>query len=223
MPAWRERGLEPAGWFHNPNIQPAAEAERRLESLRRYGRAAGLELVVEDRSPASASWDAWLSGLAEASPEERCPVCLGLRLDAAAAAAARLGFARFSTTLSVSPWQRHDLIRAAGEAAAAAHAVAFVYLDLREVYRESYTESRRLDLYRQPYCGCAASKWESWHQRAARRRARAAVVAAGQSADGRLEPPEDDQRSHGSRGEGQTSRGSRGKGQTSRGAPAEGP
>ena len=177
MPAWRKRGLEPVGWFHNPNIQPAVESERRLESLRRFGRAAGLELVVEEQPGASASWDAWLSGLAEASPEERCAACLGLRLDAAAAAAARLGFARFSTTLSVSPGQRHDLIRAAGEAGGAAHAVDFVYLDLREAYPESYAESRRLDLYRQPYCGCAASKWESWHERAARRRARAAVVA----------------------------------------------
>ena len=47
VPAWRERGVEPLAWFHNPNIQPAAELERRLESMRRYGRAAGLELVVE--------------------------------------------------------------------------------------------------------------------------------------------------------------------------------
>ncbi len=173
MPAWRERGLEPVGWFHNPNIQPAVESERRLESLLRFGRAAGLELVVDERPRVGAAWGGWLAGLAEASPERRCAVCLGLRLDAAAAAAAGLGFARFSTTLSVSPWQRHDLIRAAGEAGATAHAVDFVYLDLREAYQASYAESRRLGLYRQPYCGCAASKWEAWHDRAGRRRAHA--------------------------------------------------
>ena len=83
---------------------------------------------------------------------------------------ASLGFSRFSTTLTVSPYQRHDLIVAAGEAAADAHGVDFVYLDARDRFRESYAESRRLELYRQPYCGCAASKWEAWHERRARRR-----------------------------------------------------
>jgi len=78
---------------------------------------------------------------------------------------------RFSTTLSVSPYQRHDLIRAAGERAAAITGVDFVYLDLRDSFRQSYAESRRLDLYRQPYCGCAASKWEAWHARRERKRA----------------------------------------------------
>lgn len=171
MPAWRARGLEPVGWSHNPNIQPEIEAARRLESLRRFARATGLELLVDEAGPA-AGWEGWRARLGEAAPEERCALCLGLRLEAAAEAAAGLGFARFSTTLSVSPYQRHDLIAAAGETAAAAHGVDFVYLDLRGAYRESFAECRRLDLYRQPYCGCAASKWESWHERAARRRAR---------------------------------------------------
>jgi predicted adenine nucleotide alpha hydrolase (AANH) superfamily ATPase len=171
VPAWRERGLEPAAWFHNPNIQPAAELERRLESALRYSRAAGLELVLEERRPEAAAWREWVAALAAAKPDQRCAACLGLRLRAAAAAAARLGVSRFSTTLSVSPYQRHDLIVAAGEAAAAEHGVHFVYLDLRTSFRESYAESRRLDLYRQAYCGCAASKWEAWHERTQRKRA----------------------------------------------------
>jgi len=91
-------------------------------------------------------------------------------LDYGAAAAGR-GLRRFSTTLTVSPYQRHDLIVAAGEAAAAEHGVDFVYLDLRGSFRGSYAESRRLDLYRQSYCGCAASKWEAWEQRWARKKA----------------------------------------------------
>ena len=90
-------------------------------------------------------------------------------MDAAGAAARALGFTRFSTTLTVSPYQRHDLIAAAGVAAADRHGVAFVYLDVRDRYRDSYVESRRLGLYRQPYCGCAPSKWEAWHERRARR------------------------------------------------------
>lgn len=171
VPSWRDRGLEPAAWFHNPNIQPAAEHERRLESMQRFSRAAGLELVVDSRLRAdeAAGWRAWAELEREAAPAERCAACMRLRLGAAASAAARLGVKRFSTSLSVSPYQRHDLILAAGERAAAEHGVDFVYLDLRDAFRESYAESRRLDLYRQPYCGCAASKWEAWHERQARR------------------------------------------------------
>ena len=97
------------------------------------------------------------------------PHLSGPRLDAAGAAAARLGVERFATSLTVSPYQRHDLIAAAGEAAARRHGVTFLFLDLRDQFRDSYAESRRLFLYRQPYCGCAASKWEAWQQRRWRR------------------------------------------------------
>ncbi len=171
VPAWRQRGLEPLAWFHNPNIQPAAESERRLESMRRFSRAAGLELIVEAPALQAPAWLEWTAGLGAAAPEERCTVCLRLRLREAAGAAVGRGLRRFSTTLTVSPYQRHDLIIAAGEAAAAEHGVDFVYLDLRDAFRGSYTESRRLELYRQAYCGCAASKWEAWQQRRARKKA----------------------------------------------------
>ena len=179
VPAWRERGLEPLAWFHNPNIQPAAEYERRLESMLRFGRAAGLEVVGNPGVSAceAAGWEAWVRLERVAAPAERCAACMRLRLGAAAGAAVRLGVKRFSTSLSVSPYQRHDLIQEAGERAAAEHGVDFVYLDLRGAFRESYAESRRLDLYRQPYCGCAASKWEAWHERRARRLERARRAA----------------------------------------------
>jgi epoxyqueuosine reductase len=138
--------------------------------MRRYGRAAGLELITDDDGVEAPEWAAWREKLVTAAPDERCATCLGLRLGAAGAVARRMGFLRFSTTLTVSPYQRHDLIVAAGEAAADAHGVDFVYLDARDRFAASYAESRRLELYRQPYCGCAASKWEAWHQRRARRR-----------------------------------------------------
>jgi predicted adenine nucleotide alpha hydrolase (AANH) superfamily ATPase len=171
VPAWRERGFEPLAWFHNPNIQPAAEARRRLHSMRRFGQVADLELVVEERTFEARRWRDWTARLSVAERGERCAVCLRLRLDQAAAAAAERGLQRFSTTLSVSPYQRHDLIVAAGSASAAGYGVDFVYLDLRDSFRNSYAESRRLDLYRQQYCGCVASKWEAWEQRRARKRA----------------------------------------------------
>jgi predicted adenine nucleotide alpha hydrolase (AANH) superfamily ATPase len=170
VPAWRERGVEPVGWFENPNVQPAVELDRRRESMLRFGRASGLPRVLPDDRPESPGWSRWRAQLAHAAPEQRCAACLGLRLDAAGAAARALGFGRFSTSLTVSPYQRHDLIVRAGEAAADVHGVDFIYLDVRDRFRDGYAESRRLGLYRQPYCGCAASKWEAWHGRRERRR-----------------------------------------------------
>ncbi len=169
VPALRARGVEPIAWYRNPNIQPEAEWRRRLTALRRYSEAVELELVVADPVPGEA-WRRWAEGLSALSADERCRVCLGERLREAAAEAAARGIPRFSTTLSVSPYQRHDLIVTAGEAAGEEYGVRFVYADLRGVFRESYDACRRYDLYRQPYCGCAVSKWDAWHQRRARRR-----------------------------------------------------
>lgn len=172
VPAWRAAGVEPRLWFRNPNLQPAVEHERRRASLVRYADAAAVALVPAPEAAPGAPWRTWAASLGASSLETRCATCLRLRLDEAAAAARAAGAERFSTTLSVSPWQRHDLIRAAGSEASARHGVDFVYLDLRERYRESYAASRQLGLYRQKYCGCAASKWEAWAERRARRAAR---------------------------------------------------
>jgi predicted adenine nucleotide alpha hydrolase (AANH) superfamily ATPase len=169
VPAWRAQGVEPRLWFWNPNLQPAVEHERRQASLVRYAQAEEVAVATVPATAPGTEWRAWAAALAATPPEARCAECLRLRLSDSAAAAVAAGARCFSTSLSVSPYQRHDLIRATGEAASAEHGVEFVYLDLRRDFRRSYAESRRLGLYRQPYCGCAASKWEAWAQRRARR------------------------------------------------------
>jgi len=178
VPYWRAEGLEPLGLFANPNIQPDVERGRRLAALRRYAAAADLELRVDETGVAA--WQAAVRQPAAApagSPatvRERCGACLQMRLTEAAFTAAAGGQTLFSTSLTVSPWQQHDLIARAGYEAAALAGVEFVYADLRRWYPRSIEESRRLELYRQPYCGCVPSKWEAWHERGARRRAKAA-------------------------------------------------
>lgn len=168
MPAWRARGVEPVAWYRNPNIQPAIEGRRRLEALRQYSRSVELELAIDNGAPGPL-WRVWEALQHADESAGRCALCFRLRLGEAAAAAAVRGLTRFSTTLSVSPHQRHDLLVAAGEAAGEEHGVRFAYLDLRESFRESYAASRRYGLYRQQYCGCVASKWEAWHERRARK------------------------------------------------------
>jgi predicted adenine nucleotide alpha hydrolase (AANH) superfamily ATPase len=153
-----------------------------LASLEEYARVAEVRLLSDARLT---ELD-WLAALGEdeaarrrrvADDEARCAACLRLRLREAARHAAQRAVPRFATTLTVSPYQRHDLIRLAGEAAGDEFGVEFLYRDLRPEFRHSYEESRRLGLYRQRYCGCVVSKWQAWEQRLARKAAKAARTA----------------------------------------------
>ncbi len=178
VPYLRAEGLEPLAYFANPNVQPPAEHDRRLDAMRRYAAAVELELVV-DTGAGAREWAAGAGRTAArpapaCDPRERCRLCLETRLVEAAHAAAARDIGLFSTSLTVSPWQHHDLIARAGLLAAAAAGVEFVYADLRRAYPRSIDESRRLGLYRQRWCGCVPGRWEAWHERRARRRATAA-------------------------------------------------
>jgi hypothetical protein len=154
---WRGQGVEPTGYYFNPNIQPYQEFEKRLEGVRAF--AAATELALrEDLTYDPVEWFR-CAGLAG---EERCRRCLGLRLTAAAAEAADRGFPSLSTTLSISPWQRHDFIKEEGARAAEEHGVEFRYVDLRHIYRKSQRMAVALGLYRQKYCGCVVSEWERY-------------------------------------------------------------
>jgi predicted adenine nucleotide alpha hydrolase (AANH) superfamily ATPase len=154
----------PLAFFCNPNIQPLAEYDRRLLAAHGMADALAVHLEVSELDVAETHpWlsDACRSGRPPAVPD-RCRSCIGARMQAAAERCAALGLPRFSTTLSISPYQSHELIRETGEEAADRHGVEFLYADQRRHYGRSREESRRLGLYRQPYCGCVASKWEAW-------------------------------------------------------------
>lgn len=193
VPWWRAEGLEPQALFVNPNIQPDVEYLRRRQAMEDFARAVDLSLEVDG----SSGPEAWVAAVGESNAPAaggvavatshgfgadgdaphgaaaaRCRACLELRLGEAARVTAARGLARFSTSLSVSPYQHHEAIVTAGERAGRAARVEFVYADLRPLYRRSIDESRRLGLYRQPYCGCVPSKWEAWAQRLERRRGR---------------------------------------------------
>jgi len=152
-------------YFANPNIQPLDEFERRRSTLRGYAAGADAPVLEAPHEP-----ERWLStagaGLAKS---ERCRACYRLRLDMTAHAAAELGFEAIATTLTVSPYQDPEAIRAAGESAAAGAGVEYVHRDFRGSYPDSVRRARELGLYRQNYCGCLPSRAESDAERTARR------------------------------------------------------
>ena len=149
----REQGHQLTGWFYNPNIHPYKEFRRRLDTAGEFACRVELTMLVQD----DYTLEDFLTR-ALTAPEGRCYACYRLRLDEAARTAKESGFDAFTTTLLVSPYQKHDLIRQAGEAAAEKFDIPFYYQDFRPGWKEGVTKSLEMELYRQPYCGCIFSE-----------------------------------------------------------------
>lgn len=153
----REEGIEPTGYWFNPNIHPKKEYQNRKNALIEYARSLDMRLVCEG--------EYGLRGFLSAiypNFDDRCGYCYACRLRAAAQYAAEHGFSSFSTTLLISPYQNHELLRQTGEQAAAEFGVSFLYRDFRPFFREGQEKARELALYLQKYCGCIFSEEERY-------------------------------------------------------------
>ena len=145
---------EPVVYWNNPNIHPLIEYRRRLKAVKMLAERAKLPLVA-DESYGLVEFCRAVHGHEETP--ERCARCYALRLGRAARAARETGCRIFTSTLVTSRHQDHDLIRAAGAAAAAAEGVEFLYLDAREAEADAKLVQM---LYRQQYCGCVFSEYD---------------------------------------------------------------
>jgi len=165
LQALREEGFEATGYFDNPNIHPYREFQARLSAYRLMADREGLEAETRE--------DYGLSGFLgaikalddsayQAVSEERCRACYRLRLERAAIVCKNAGLQVFTTTLLVSPYQRHDLIREIGEKIGEAYGLNFLYRDFRPGFRSGQAMAREMGLYMQGYCGCVFSEFERY-------------------------------------------------------------
>lgn len=143
-------------YFYNPNIQPLIEFRRRLKSVQVLADRERLDLRVDDRYDPKE----FLQRTAPWTPPDRCRVCWRMRLAETARLAAAEGFTAMTTTLLASTHQDHEAIRAIGQEEAAARGIAFHYEDWRPLGRTPHEEAKRMNLYRQQYCGCLFSEEE---------------------------------------------------------------
>ncbi|WP_026176901.1 epoxyqueuosine reductase QueH [Desulfurispora thermophila] len=155
----RQDGHELQGFFYNPNIHPYTEFKRRRDTLQDYARSIELPVIFDGRY----QLEDFLQAVVHRE-QNRCLYCYAMRLKAAAAVARRGRFEAFTSTLLVSPWQKHDLIRQLGEEIGRATGVPFYYEDWRPGYKQATAVSRQLNLYRQPYCGCIYSEKERYYR-----------------------------------------------------------
>jgi hypothetical protein len=153
----REAGHEVEGFFYNPNIHPYTEYRKRLEEIKKYAEKVNLLMNYKNK------YDL-VEFLREISYREaiRCRFCYHMRLREAARVAEERKFDSFTTTLLLSPYQRHHLISEVGQAIGKEFEVPFYYEDFRIGYKESIQLSKELALYRQSYCGCIYSEKEKY-------------------------------------------------------------
>ena len=149
--------------YYNPNIQPRAEYDLRLENQRKIIAALPTPSAVDilECDYDGEKYDAAVKGL-ESEPEggARCTVCFRLRLEETAKRASELGYDWFCTTLTVSPHKDAERLNQIGRALGERYGVAFLPSDFkkREGYKRSIQLSKEYELYRQDYCGCLYSK-----------------------------------------------------------------
>jgi len=154
------QGHAVTGFFYNPNIHPYTEFRNRLESVKKLAGEMSFEMIYDEEY----DLETFFSTI-NYRAEGRCPHCYRLRLTKTAAAAAEGDFDAFTSTLLVSPYQKHDEIKFLGEQVGSEAGAPFFYEDFRTGFRETQQLSCRYDLYRQKSCGCIFSEYDRYKPR----------------------------------------------------------
>ncbi len=148
----QEGGVEFTGYYFNPNIHPIDEFERRRENLQILSELKGFPVEYSNAFD-QPRWEFFAGEIVQ-----RCGMCYEIRFEEVARKAAEEGYDAFSTTLLVSPYQRHEMIIEICEKYAAQYGIRFYYQDWRPGFRKGQAMAKEYGLYRQKYCGCIRSK-----------------------------------------------------------------
>lgn len=153
-----ELGASVTGFWFNPNIHPYSEHERRREALATFAKEQEIPMVWEPGYEMVAFLQAVAS---DPQRGHRCRLCYRMRLRHTAQRAAELEHDAFGTTLLISPYQDLETIHEEGQEAARTYGVTFYFENLRRGFAEHHRLAEKHGLYRQRYCGCIYSEWES--------------------------------------------------------------
>ena len=145
----REEGIEPTLYWYNPNIHPYMEYKARRDTLKNYAASINVNAIFEEDYGLREFCKNVVSDL---------DYCYRVRLEQTAKFAKENGFDTFTTTLLVSPYQKHDEIVKIGMEIAEKYGVSFLYRDFRPGFRDGQAKARELGLYMQKYCGCVFSE-----------------------------------------------------------------
>lgn len=150
----RKENIEPTVYWYNPNIHPYMEYKARRDTLKEYTKSVNVEAIFEEEYGLDEFCKNAIGDL-----KNRCQnYCYKVRLEQTAKFAKEHGFDTISTTLLVSPYQKHEILKEQGEEIAKKYGLNFLYRDFRVGFREGQNKARELGLYMQKYCGCVFSE-----------------------------------------------------------------
>lgn len=150
----RNEGIEPDLYWYNPNIHPYMEYKARRDTLKEYAKMININAIFEEEYGLDSFCKNVINDL-----DNRCVAyCYKVRLEMTAKYAKENGYDAISTTLLISPYQKHEAIMELGKKIAKEYGVEFLYRDFREGFREGQAKARELGLYMQKYCGCIFSE-----------------------------------------------------------------
>ena len=150
----RSEGIEPTVYWYNPNIHPYMEYKARRDCLKEYTQSIGVQAIFEEEYGLDEFCKNVIGNL-----KTRCTdYCYRVRLEQTAKYAKENGFDTITTTLFVSPYQRHEELKQIAEEIAKKYELNFLYRDFRVGFREGQAKARELGLYMQKYCGCIFSE-----------------------------------------------------------------
>jgi len=149
--------MDVMAFFYRHNIHPFTECQKREETLKHYSQSIDLKVIYQQ----DYKIEEFLRSVVFRE-EDRCRYCYYDRLKATALVAKKGKFQAFTTTLLYSKFQNHNLIRETGEAIAKKYGLIFFYHDFREGWKSGIEESKKLNMYRQQYCGCIYSEKERY-------------------------------------------------------------
>lgn len=145
--------MSPTIFWYNPNIHPYQEYKSRKASLQDFAKQLQFPLIEEEEY----GLQTFVKAVVDDIPG-RCRYCYQVRMEKTAIVAKEQGFDCFTTSLLISPYQNHELIREAGEEMGEKHGVDFFYRDFRPLFRPGQEFARDQEYYMQKYCGCIFSE-----------------------------------------------------------------
>lgn len=142
--------------WYNINIHPKAEYIKRKETLKEFLDMKQKEGIYLDEYDLI-SWSKQALDYSNQGYRMRCEYCYTSRLEQVFKYAKENGYTKVTTTLLISPYQKHDIICEVCEKLAKKYDVGFMYKDFRKMFWDGQHRAKDLGLYRQKYCGCIFS------------------------------------------------------------------
>ena len=150
--------------FYNPNIHPKVEYERRKKAFEEFCKLKNCKNIVINEYDLDGFVKEVVNNVGSNKKYNiRCEYCYYMRLKKVFEYAKENNFDIVSTTLTISPYQNHEIIKKVGKDLEKEFGIEFIYCDYRAHFREGQKMARDLSIYMQKYCGCMFSidngKW----------------------------------------------------------------